>query len=203
LVTTKKPEIVKEIKKQERDFVWQEIHDSEITEKLNNSLGNIRKYYDEHKDNYLTQRKTDIVEIFVSDKSLADSLYMLSKNGADMAELAVKFSERSSAKKARGIIKDVNKLQLGKIGKRSFLMNLGDISELLNIGKMWSFFKVVSVKEPEYKPFESVERKLMIDFRRYDKKRITDTFESYVTDMYNPQYYYENIDNVVVEGTVE
>ena len=197
------PEIVKQLKKKERDFVWQEIRDSEITEKMNNTDGNIRKYYDEHKDNYLSKRKSDIVEILISDKNLADSLYTLSSNGADMTELAIKFSERNTVKRTQGIIKDLKKLQMGKIGQKVSLMNVGDISEPINLGRKWSLFKVISVKEPEYEPYEKVQSKLRADFRRYEKKRITDIFESYVTDMYKPQYYYENLDNAVVEETVE
>ena len=197
------PELVKQLKKKERELVWQEIHDSEITEKMNNTDDNIRKYYDEHKDNYLSKRKSDIVEILISDKNLADSLYTLSRNGADMTELAIKFSERSTVKRTQGIIKDLKKLQMGEIGKKVSLMNVGDISEPINLGKRWSLFKVISVKEPEYKPYEKVQIKLRADFRRYEKKRITDIFESYVTDMYKPQYYYENLDNAVVEESVE
>ena len=196
-------DVVKELNKKERDFVWQEIRDSEITEKLNNTDGNIQKYYDEHKDNYLTKRESDIIEILVSHKNLADSLYSLAKNGADMKELAIKFSARSKVKKTMGIIKNVKKFQMGKIGKKVALMNVGDISEPIKFGMKWSFFKVISVKEPEYKPLENVRSKLLVDFRRYERKRITDIFENYVTDTYKPQYYYENLDNAVVEGTVE
>ena len=199
----KTPKEVKELKKKERGFVWQEIRDSEITEKLDNTDGDIQKYYDEHKDNYLTKRKSDIVEILLSDENLADSLYALAKNGADMTELAIKFSKRRNVEKTFGILKDIDKFRMGKIGKKVSLMNVDDISKPIKIGNKWSFFKIISVIEPEYKPFEKVRSKLLVDFRSYERKRITDIFESYVTDSYKPQYYYENLDNAVVEGTVE
>lgn len=199
----KTPEMAKKLKKTERGLVWQEIRESEITAKLDKADGNIKKYYNEHKDNYLTRRETDIVEILISNKNLADSLYSLSKNGADMTDLAIKFSERNKVEKTLGIIKNINKLQMGKIGKKLSSMNIGDISEPIYLGKKWSLFKVISVKEPEYKSFENVRSKLFADLRTHNKKRITDIFESYITDTYKPQYYYENLDIVVVEGNIE
>ena len=199
----KTPEMAKKLTKKERGLVWQEIHESEITAKLDKADGNIKKYYNEHKDNYLTRRESDIVEILVSNKNLADSLYSLSKNGADMTDLAIKFSERNKVEKTLGIIKNINKLQKGKIGKKLSSMNIGDISEPINIGNKWSLFKVISVKEPGYKPFKNVRSKLIKDLSTHNKKRITDIFESYITDKYKPQYYYENLDNVVVEGNIE
>ena len=199
----KKPEIKKEFKKKEGAFVWQEIHDFAITNKLNGTDGNIQKYYNEHKDNYLTKRKSDIVEILVTDKNLADSLYALVQNGADMTVLSVKFSNRKKVEKSLGIMKDITKFQMGKIGKKVSSMNVDEISKPLKIGKNWSFFKVLSVKEPQYRPFQDVRSKILVDFRNYEKKRLAEIFESNITDTYKPQYYYENLDNTVAEGTVE
>ncbi|MCH7954140.1 MAG: peptidyl-prolyl cis-trans isomerase, partial [Candidatus Marinimicrobia bacterium] len=139
----------------------------------------------------------------VSDKNLADSLYALSNNGADMTELAVKFSERKKVEKSLGIIKDVTILQMGKIGKMVSSMSVGDISKPVKIGKSWSLFKILSVKEPEYEPFDNVQNRILVDFRGYERKRLIDKFEGYVTDKYKPQYYYKNLDDTVVEGTVE
>ena len=199
----KKPEIKKEFKKKEGAFVWQEMHDFAITNKLNGTDGNIQKYYNEHKDNYLTKRKSDIVEILVTDKNLADSLYALVQNGADMTVLSVKFSNRKKVEKSLGIMKDITKFQMGKIGKKVSSMNVDEISKPLKIGKNWSFFKVLSVKEPQYRPFQDVRSKILVDFRNYEKKRLAEIFESNITDTYKPQYYYENLDNTVAEGTVE
>ena len=199
----KKPEIKKEFKKKEGAFVWQEMRDFAISDKLNGTDGNIQKYYDEHKDNYLTKRKSDIVEILVTDKNLADSLYALAQNGANMTMLAVKFSNRKKVEKSLGIIKDVTQFQMGKIGKKVSSMNVDEISKPVKVGKNWSFFKVISIKEPEYKPFEEVRSKILVDFRNYEKKRLAGIFENNITDTYKPQYYCENLDNTVAEGTVE
>ena len=199
----KRPEFRKDFKKKERAFVWQEMREFVITDKLNSSDGNIQKYYDEHKDNYLTKRKSDIVEILVTEKNLADSLYALAQNGADMTELAVKFSNRKNVEKSLGIIKEVTRFQMGKIGKKISSMNVDEISKPLKVGKNWSFFKVISVKEPQYRPLEDVRSKILVDFRNYEKSRYAKIFSSYLTDTYKPQYYYENLDNTVAEGTVE
>lgn len=199
----KRPEFRKDFKKKERAFVWQEMREFVITDKLNSSDGNIKKYYDEHKDNYLTKRKSDIVEILVTEKNLADSLYALAQNGADMTELAVKFSNRKKVEKSLGIIKEVTRFQMGKIGKKLSSMNVDEISKPLKVGKNWSFFKVISVKEPQYRPLEDVRSKILVDFRNYEKSRHAKLFSSYLTDTYKPQYYYENLDNTVAEGTVE
>ena len=199
----KRPEVKKELKKKEREFVWQEIRESEFSKEMNNTDDDLKKYYNEHKDNYVSKRKSDIVEILVSDKNLADSLYALSNNGADMTELAVKFSERKKVAKSLGIIKDVTILQMGKIGKMVSSMSVGDISKPVKIGKSWSLFKILSVKEPEYEPFDNIRNRILVDFRGYERNRLIDKFESYVTDKYKPQYYYKNLDDTVVEGTVE
>ena len=92
---------------------------------------------------------------------------------------------------------------MGKIGKKVSTMNVDEISEPVKIGKNWSFFKVISVKEPEYRPFEDVRSKILVGFRKYEKDRHAEIFEINLTNTYKPQYYYENLDNTVAEGKVE
>jgi len=199
----KKPELTKERKAKERASVWQEIREIEINGMLNENENNIQTYYNEHKDNYLTKRKSDIIEILISDKNIADSLYALVSHGSDISELAVRHSIRKNVGKTLGIINGVTKLQMGAIGKALSLMNVGDLSEPLNVGKNWSLFKVIFVTEPEYQPIENVRRKLLVSFRNDEKKRLKEVFESYLISKYNPQYYFENLDTEVAEGTIE
>ena len=199
----KKPELAKELKAKESASVWKEIREIEINGRLNDNENDIQTYYNEHKDNYLTKRKSDIVEILISDKNTADSLYALVSHGSDISELAVKHSIRKNVGKTLGIINGVTKQQMGAVGKALSLMNVGDLSEPLSVGKNWSLFKVISVTEPEYQPIESVRKKLLASFRNDEKKRLTEVFESYLISKYNPQYYFENLDTEVVVGTIE
>ncbi len=195
--------VVEDLKKKERNLVWQEIKKLNIEDRIDDREENLLKYYNEYKDNYVSKRTSDILEILVSEKTLADSIYSLVMSGGDMASLALEFSERSTAKKNNGIIEGVTSTRLGQIGRQAAKMNVGEISKPVKAGKKWSIFKIVSAVPPGYISFSEVKNRLVVNFKRDERKRLTEEFDEYLINKYNPHYYFENIDAQVATSEIE
>ncbi|MCH7618229.1 MAG: peptidyl-prolyl cis-trans isomerase, partial [Candidatus Marinimicrobia bacterium] len=195
--------MTEDLKKQERGYVWQEIKKLNIEDRIDDRDENLLKYYNEYKDNYVSKRTSDILEILVSEKTLADSLYSLAMSGGDMESLALEFSERSTAKKNNGIIEGVTSKRLGPIGKQAAMMNVGDISKPLKAGNKWSIFKILSAVPPRYIPFSEAKSRLIVDFKKEEIKRLTEEFGRYLINKYNPHYYFENINAQVATSEIE
>lgn len=195
--------MTEDLKKQERGYVWQEIKKLNIEDRIDDKEENLLKYYNEYKDNYVSKRTSDILEILVSEKTLADSLYSLAMSGGDMESLALEFSERSTAKKNNGIIEGVTSKRLGPIGKQAAMMNVGDISKPLKAGNKWSIFKILSAVPPRYISFSEAKSRLIVDFKKEEIKRLTEEFGRYLINKYNPHYYFENINAQVATSEIE
>ena len=195
--------VIKDLKIRERNLVWQEVRKLKIEARIDDSEENLLKYYNEYKDNYVSRRISDILEILVSEKRLADSLYTLIMSGSDMTSLSLEFSERATAKKNNGIIEGVTSTRLGPIGRRAARMNIGDISRPVKVGKKWSIFKIVSTVPPDYIPFSEAKARLVVDFKRDKRKKITEDFDEYLIKKYNPHYYLENINAEMASSEIE
>jgi len=199
----KDPDVTEDLKLKEREFIWRKIVKDEISDQIDVNESSTLKYYQEHKDNYTTDRKSDVIEILVSSKSLSDSLRSLIIGGSDMSSLAVRFSERTKVEQSLGILKDITKSQLGVVGKIIYSMSLGELSEPIKVGNLWSLVKVIAISPPEYKPLESIKSSVISDFRRDEKRRLTEAYEGTLQNKYNPQYFFGNLDVTVASENNE
>ena len=71
------------------------------------SQRDLRAFYEENREKYRNHPRLTIREIFVQDPSLADSLYGLIQNGAEMGELARRFTRRPSMADREGVWEEV------------------------------------------------------------------------------------------------
>jgi len=196
-------DVRKDLNKKEQDFMRQEITKIEIVNKVLADEDNLLTYYNEHKDRYVFSGTSDIIEIFVTEKSVADSLYSLVSDGQDMSGLASTYSERAGADKNKGVIHDITRARLSPIGTIAATMQVGDIAKPVKVGAKWSFFKIISKSPSGYKPFDTVRNRVFSDFKRDETKRLRAVFEDYLKDKYKPKYYYNNYISELAEGKVE
>jgi parvulin-like peptidyl-prolyl isomerase len=67
----------------------------------------LRAFYEENREKYRNHPRLTIREILVQDESLADSLYSLIQNGAEMGKLARRFTRRSQMATREGVWEEV------------------------------------------------------------------------------------------------
>lgn len=196
-------DVRRDLKKKEQDFMQQEITKIEIVNKIITNEDKLLTYYNEHKDRYVSSGVSDIIEILVAEKSLADSLYLLVSNGQDMSDLASSYSERINAEKNGGVLRDISRIKLSPIGKIAASMKVGDVAMPVKVGTKWSLFKVISKSPPGYKPLENVKSQISADFKRYETKRLRIAFEDYLSDKFKPKYYFDRYIPEIAENKVE
>lgn len=199
----KDDDVLKDLKTKEQGFMRQEITKIEIVNKVIAEENNLLTYYNEHKDRYVSLGASDIIEILVTEKSVADSLYLLVSNGQDISALASSYSERANTNKTGGVLRNITRNKLSPIGKIAATMKVGEIAKPVKAGAKWSFFKLISKSPSGYKPFANVRSRVSADFKRDETNRLRAVFEDYLIDKYSPEYYFENYIPELALGKVE
>lgn len=133
----------------------------------------IKKYYDEHKDQFVRPEKVYLSEIFVSTEGKtpeelpvleqrAKNLYNRVKNGEDFTQLARLFSDGSTAKEG-GSLGDqgFGRDELSKeISDAVFTMNRGDITEVMKTQTGFLILRVDQRFEAGLQPVDKVDNEI-------------------------------------------
>ena len=196
-------DVLEDLKKKEQSFMRQEITKIEVANKVIPEENNLLRYYNEHKDRYVSLGTSDIIEILVTEKSVADSLYLLVSNGQDISALASSYSERANTDKTGGVLRNITRNKFSPIGKIAATMKVGEITKPVKAGAKWSLFKLISKSPSGYKSFANVRSRVSADFKRDEAKRLRAVFEDYLNDKYRPEYYFENYIPELALGKVE
>ncbi len=118
----------------------------------------VLSYYQKNEALYIQPEMVKIKEVMVRDKNLADSLYSVVKNGADISVIAKNYSVRKWAAEKGGEIGYFAKGAFSNLGDCAFKLKPGDLSDIIDlkvdgITVGYSFFNVIDKmpsKTPEY-----------------------------------------------------
>lgn len=94
------------VAEKQRELVVGKLSEAELSAAVENPQ-QLRAFYEENQEKYRGHPRVTIREIFVEDRSLADSLHGLIERGAAMGELARRFTRRSSLRDGNGLWEDV------------------------------------------------------------------------------------------------
>jgi parvulin-like peptidyl-prolyl isomerase len=133
---------------------------AEVTKDVTVSDADVRKYYDEHKDQYTSSASREVAHILVDTKNEADDLYAQLQAGADFGKLAKKYSKDTAS------AKDGGKLTARKDGtlvpefeQAAFELATGEISEPVKTQYGWHVIKALTDITPESTtPFVQVQK---------------------------------------------
>ncbi|RMH86223.1 MAG: hypothetical protein D6681_15900 [Calditrichaeota bacterium] len=110
-----------------RDEVVAEWMRRAILDTVEVSAAEIQTFFTENIDWYRTPERVNIREIMVRDRRLADSLYRAIQNGADMAELAKRYSVRKWAAQKGGELGYFPRDAFGTVGEAAFAASAGEL----------------------------------------------------------------------------
>ncbi len=162
------------------------IREDILTEKMRHTLldtvqisdREIRQFYEKNITRYQIPETINIREIMVRKRPLADSLYRLIRQGADMAKLAKQYSVRKWAAKKGGELGYFSRDAFGSVGKAAFQRNVGELSppvpvkiDTFTVG--YSVFRVIDRKPAITQPFEKIYNKVAADALK-GKKQLTE-----------------------------
>jgi peptidyl-prolyl cis-trans isomerase C len=144
----------------------------EITDKVQPTEEDDRRFYEAHLANFIQPEQRTVREIFFKDDSLkAVKVRQRALRGEDFARLALKFNEKESTKPENGRLGPFEERVFGLIGKAAFsLQNVGDVSDILRIGKSFSIIQLLDILPSRTKTFEEAQA----DVKRQNRQAMTD-----------------------------
>lgn len=141
-----------------------------------------KKYYEENYKSKKIPSSINIVEILTDSLDLVAFILDELENGADIKELAGKYTQREWTKKNKGEFGYFPVTAHGEIGKVASQMEVGEIYGPLKVAKGYSIFKLIGKKDETEitTPYEKVEAEIM-DAVKY--KKLNDAITEYTAGM--------------------
>ena len=154
------PEIAFQIKNAVDQILIQSLLQKEIIEKTNLSDEDIEMYYEDNKDNYWQEEEIHALNILVESRDQAEDIINKLNEGEEFSSLARDFSISSSAAEG-GDIGFITKGTLkAEIEEKLFILNPGEISEIIPIENGFHIFKVLEKKPSGYLELEVVKEEI-------------------------------------------
>jgi len=143
-----------------------EIHKREVDQKVTITDKQLRDYYQANRDSYKTPPQMEVQEILVTKRDVAERVYSLAKRGSNFDKLAEQYNESLVTKAQRGRLGFITPESHGQISRVASKMKVGEIRGPIKIGPNFSIIKVLSRKEPHYRPFEEVKAMVRRDLHQ-------------------------------------
>ena len=184
-------EIAFQIKNAVDQILIQSLLQKEIIEKTNLSDEDIEMYYEDNKDNYWQEEEIHALNILVESRDQAEDIINKLNEGEEFSSLARDFSISSSAAEG-GDIGFITKGTLkAEIEEKLFILNPGEISEIIPIENGFHIFKVLEKKPSGYLELEIVKEEI-----RYQllPLRQQEAFDKYLEEIEEKAIIEKNID---------
>jgi peptidyl-prolyl cis-trans isomerase C len=142
--------IVQEVERKKAGFLGQKLFEIEVEKKTPVTEASLRNFYETHRTNYRTPPSVSLQEILVDDRALADSLKSLLLAGADMDDLAKRYSERLGTREQGGRLEPLNERTpgLSELARYALKAEPGVIHGPVPASGGFSLFKVID-RSPE------------------------------------------------------
>lgn len=157
---------------QKRQLLTQEVVRQEVSGHMDIGPEEVRKYYEEHKQDFNLPEQVVLSEIFLSTagktpeeidatRKKADDLHDRVVRGADFAQLAEKYSEGSTAKERSGAIGTFQRGQMDKqLEDAVFGLNKGQITDVIETKQGFEILKVTDHYQAGLQPLTKVQEQI-------------------------------------------
>jgi peptidyl-prolyl cis-trans isomerase SurA len=171
------------------------LQDDEVWSKINPDSTKLYDYYLKTKDQYVWPDRINFSEIYSRNDSLIHAYYTELQNGADFDSLAMKHTERADMSKKAGNygLVPVNSSPVA-IKANELLSEPGSFSEPFAISNGYSIVKLIA-KDPSHpKTFEEAKAEVSGAFQEAESKRLEKEYLESLKKRYDPQYYYDKLE---------
>ncbi len=160
----------------------------------------MKKYYDDHKEEYIEPASYRISNIFISYENrtreealeMAQQIIERIRNGEDFTQLATQFSDDLS-KENGGDLGFLNKKELNKdLANVIDSIDIGSVSNVIESDRGFHIFKLIEKVESKIKPYEDVKEQIYQEIFNERAAKYQDEFmdklkkESYIEIIYDP-----------------
>ena len=166
------PEYKKKLTETIEREMLRKFKNDEIYSKAKVTEDEVRKYYDEHQDEFMTPEQVNVREIQVATAAEAKKLAKQAKAGADFAKLAEEHTLRTSAKSRGGELGFFTEARYPELFRAAKNMKPGDISDPIPAGGKYSVIQLIERKKPEVKQFNLVKKRIENKLLRQKKEEV-------------------------------
>ena len=147
--------VKKGVEKTRRQALIDRLRQVEVDDLIDPSKEELRAHYQQHPDQYATNERISIQEILVDSRDRAEELLAEIEQGADMDELARRYTQRSSrVRRAGGRVQLLRPDKYGNVGWEAKNAQRGDIVGPVKSTQGYSIFKVLDVIPARQLSFE-------------------------------------------------
>lgn len=170
------PQVAFQIKNATEQILIQSLIEKEIIEKTSLSDDDIESYYEENKENYWKDEQVHAFDIMTETMEQAEEVRQKLEEGMDFSILAQESSIASSAAQG-GDIGFISKGTLTtEIEEQLFLLNPGDISDIIPTEKGFHIFKVMEKIPAHYLALEEVEEEIKYQLLPQRQQQVFDQY---------------------------
>ncbi len=165
-----------------------------VMSKISVDEAQLHAYYEQHKNDFLTDFTYDVQEIvvFYEEGTRADAFSrileckdQLMQDKIGFGEAVQKYSE-SGSKEYNGELKNLKKGDLHpKLESSALALKPGDISDIVDTGKSFHILRLTRVSEPQPRPFDEV--KMQID-RTLTQPQMEKAIDKFIQDLESEFY---------------
>lgn len=178
-------------------LLTQEVMRKEVGSRINIGNDEVKKYYDEHPQEFTRPEQVELSEIFLSTEGKspeeiaavqkkAEDLHHRVVNGEDFGEIAKRYSEGSTAKEQSG---DLGTYQRGQLSPQLeavvFKMEKGQITDVIQTKTGFEVLKVQNHYQSGLQPMSKVENEIM---NRLYMQKMQPTMRDYLAQLRQESY---------------
>ncbi|MFP4458551.1 MAG: peptidylprolyl isomerase [Candidatus Zixiibacteriota bacterium] len=163
----------------------------------------MKKYYEEHEEEFMDPEKVKVIEIQVKTEKEAKDLLGQVKAGADMKKLAAKHTLRNAAKRLDGELNYFDNRRYPELFNAAEKLEKGEIAgPIANKGK-YSIIKLVDRKEAELKPFDRVKTRIMSKLSRDKRQSVMENWVKEAKAKYNVKVFEDKLAETIDKSKYE
>ena len=141
------PSVKEALERKKEQFLVHKLYQDQIRDGVTVTERQVKEYYDEHHEEFLTPEKRDYSIVLVKDNQTAQEVVIRAKGGQNFASLVKEFSDDPSAKESLGRTGLVEKGKFAGFDDVAFaLPGEGSISDPFKTDRGWAVIKVEKVE---------------------------------------------------------
>ena len=144
----------------------------EVTDKINPTEAQDRQYYESHLASFIQPELRTVREIFIkTDSTKAAKIRARALKGENFTKLAIELNEKESTQPDTGRLGPFDEKRFGLLGKTAFsLAKVGDVSNVVAVGKNFSVLQLIDIVPSRTKTFEEAQAEV----KRLNRQELTD-----------------------------
>ncbi len=159
---------------------------TQVRQNIEQTDEDLKKYYDNHKDQFRTPAMAMVQQIVFDNESKAREALERAKAGEDFAQLVQTYSIHDVSRRKNGVLDYFTKNKHGQIGQTAFKLKEREISDIIPVRKgRWAIIKILDHKQGSVRPYnKKLKGNVKVRHMRYVYEQSLKEFEEMLEKKY-------------------